>query len=113
MASRVVWLGDRIALRLAAAAAEAINEATHAAAEDAASNHWWEAQRGSDGLQGQILSTPAKPEGARVVGKFGSSIRKAGFYGLFLERRQPFLRPAADRHFPKLPLLIRKGTKWT
>lgn len=111
MASAVVWLGERIEARMAAAAKVAIDEVTKAAAEDAAANHWW-ANRSGD-LAANTFAAPAVIEGPRVVGKFGSSMRREGFYGLFLERRTPWLRPAADRHFRKLPARIRAGLRWT
>lgn len=113
LGTHVTWLGDLVAERIAIAATAAIDEATKGAADDAAQTHWWQAQRGQAGLEGQIIAEPAKPGApGEIVGRFGSSLRKDGFYGLFLERRMPFLRPAADRHFPRLPLLIRGRTKW-
>lgn len=113
MPARIEWLGGILTARIEAAAMAAIDEATHAAADDAKDSHWWQARRGSDGLEGQIIAEPAKPEPGRVVGRFGATLRRDGFYGLFLELREPFLRPAADRHFPTLPALIRGRTKWT
>lgn len=113
MPARMEWLGGVVAERVALAAAAAIDEATHAAAEDAKASHWWQARRGSEGLEGHIVAEPAKLHLNMVEGRFGSSLRAGGFYGLFLERKTPFLRPAADRNFPKLPGLIRGRTKWT
>lgn len=102
---RVVrWNGPRIAARVASAAAAAIDETTALAARDAAATHWWRGRRGQ--LERHIVSEPARREGARITGRFGAS-RKGGFYGLFLERRTPFLRPAADRQFGQLVARIR------
>lgn len=111
MLSRVEWLGSELLAKAARAAQEAIDVATEAAAEDAKKNHWW-ANRTGD-LERNVIATPAKIEGPIVTGKFGSTLRQEGFYGLFLERHTPWLRPAADRNFPKLGYFIRKAVKWT
>lgn len=111
--TRVEWLGELVEARVLAGVVVAIDETTHAAAEDAKQSHWWQARRAEEGLEGQIVAEPAKlNDRGEVVGRFGSSLRAAGFYGLFLERRMPFLRPAADRHFPRLVAIIRGRTRW-
>lgn len=108
--SKVEWLGEIVQARIVAATMAAIDETTHAAAEDAKTNHWWSNRTGS--LEANTFNAPAVIDGPRIVGKFGSSMRREGFYGLFLERRTPWLRPAADRHFHELPLKIRAGLRW-
>ena len=99
------WHGDEIVARIERAAREAIDETTADAAEDAKGSHWWAVGRGQ--LGDEIKSEPARREGHEIVGKFGTTQRR-GFYGLFLERRTPFLRPAADRVFPQLAQRIRR-----
>lgn len=107
----VTWLGDRILIKAAEACAAAIDVCTEGAAKDAAMNHWWSDRTGD--LARNTINIPATLHGAEVTGKFGSSMRAEGFYGLFLERRTPWLRPAADRNFHKLPVLLRGMLKWT
>jgi len=102
--STFVWFGERILERKLEAARLAIDDITDEAALDAAGSHWWKNRTGN--LEENIVAEPAKREGSAVTGKFGST-EGAGFYGLFLERRTPFLRPAADRTFPRLAAMIR------
>jgi hypothetical protein len=105
MASGVTdWRGEQILARVARASAEAIDQTTEEAAQDAAASHWWRSRSGQ--LEAEIISEPAEHHGDVVVGRFGST-RGPGFYGLILEHRTPFLRPAADRNFPKLAARIR------
>lgn len=110
--THVKWLGDLIAAEAIEAAKIAIDEITHAAAEDAQQTHWWNNRTGD--LERNTFAEPAEltPEGT-VRGRFGSSLRREGFYGLFLERKEPWLRPAADRHFKNLKRVLRGKTKWT
>jgi hypothetical protein len=104
---RLDWKGPQIKARVERATLQAIDDCTEAAAKDAQTSHWWRNRSGD--LQGNIIAETAKvmPNGHRR-GRFGSSLRKGGFYGLFLERKRPFLRPAADREFPKLARTIRR-----
>lgn len=95
----VRWNGDDVVDKVAKAAAEAVDETTAAAAAAAKSSHWWRSRSGT--LERQTVTEPATVDRDDVVGKFGTTER-LGFYGLILERRRPFLRPAADREFPKL-----------
>jgi hypothetical protein len=112
MATRVEWLGNLIAEETIAATKLAIDEVTGAAADDAKQSHWWHNKTGD--LERNTFSEPAEltAEGT-VRGRFGSSLRREGFYGLFLERKEPWLRPAADRHFKNLKHVLRGKTKWT
>lgn len=105
MPTLVDWRGPQVRARVLAATKAAIDECTESAARDAAGNHWWRNRSGD--LQGNIVSEPAKIENGRLVGRFGTSLRREGFYGLFLERKTPFLRPAADREFPALARRVR------
>lgn len=102
------WNGAAIAARVAAASAEAIDEITEEAAQEAVRDRWWKARRGAEGLVSEVVTEPAKPQDdGTVSGKFGTTQRR-GFYGLLLERKQPFLRPAADKTFPGLAGKIRE-----
>jgi hypothetical protein len=110
--THVHWLGSLIGEEAIAACVAAIDETTKAAAEDARKTHWWGNRSGS--LERNTFNEPAvlTPEGT-VRGRFGSSMRMEGFYGLFLERKTPWLRPAADRHFKNLKHALRGKTTWT
>jgi hypothetical protein len=104
--TRLLWLGPKVLLDVMQATKAAIDETTDHAAKDASANHWWGERRGN--LQSQVVNEPARPVGKlRLKGKFGTTA-DAGFYGLFLELRTPFLRPAADRHFRMLAHNIRR-----
>jgi hypothetical protein len=105
MAYRLEWRGDAVVERVMRAAQAAIDDTTDEAAKDAEGSHWWGARTGT--LESQIVNEPARRFGLRAVGKFGSTA-KQGFYGLFLEHRQPFLRPAADRNFRDLARRIKE-----
>jgi hypothetical protein len=93
------WHGAAIGARVVAAELAAVDETTKASADEARGDHWWTARGGP--LERETISEPARPVAGGVVGKFGTT-RKRGFYGLFLELQQPFLRPIADRVFPSL-----------
>lgn len=108
MSARVHWRGDAVKATLARAAQAAIDETTADAAQHAKGSHWWRNRTGA--LAGEIVSEPAERSGREVVGKFGTTMRR-GFYGLFLERRTPFLRPAADQVFPRLAQRIKRRVK--
>jgi hypothetical protein len=104
---RLDWKGPQIKARVEHATLRGIDDCTEAAARDAQGSHWWRNRSGD--LQSNIIAEPAKvAPGGHRRGRFGSSLRRGGFYGLFLERRTPFLRPAADREFPKLGRAIRR-----
>jgi hypothetical protein len=100
----VDWRAAQIVSDATRAGLEAVNELTQAAATRAESSHWWQSQTGR--LERETISEPAHVEGSGTVsGKFGTTKRR-GFYGLFLEYEQPFLRPAADEFFPQLGHLM-------
>lgn len=96
--THVEWLGKEIELRLIEKTIAAADATLDAATQEAKANHWWSNRTG--GLEANTFFAPAKLDGLRVKGRFGSGMRAEGFYGLFLERRTPWLRPAADRTFP-------------
>jgi len=104
MAGRIVdWRGQQIVDRLLEAAREAIDEIMGEDVQQAASA----APHRTGRLAEEIVSEPAVIDGGKVRGKFGSTQRR-GFYGLFLERQRPFLRPAADVLFPTLARRIKE-----
>lgn len=104
MAGRIVdWRAQQIVDALLDAAREAIDETTADAAQQAAQA----APRRTGRLAEETVSEPAVVEAGKARGKFGSTQRR-GFYGLFLERRRPYLRPAADIAFPTLARRIRE-----
>lgn len=104
MGARLTWRGPEVLAAVREATREAIDETTEEAAKDAAASHWWRNRSGL--LEANIEHEPADRFGRTVRGRFGTT-RRQGFYGLFLERRTPFLRPAADRNFPRLAQRIR------
>lgn len=105
--SIVKWNGAKIIANIVNATKEAIDETTAAAAEEARSSHGYETRTGI--LEEETISEPAQVEGHRITGRFGSTQRR-GFYGLFKEYEEPFLRPAADKEFPKLAGRISEKT---
>ncbi|MEQ8834275.1 MAG: hypothetical protein RIB67_07495 [Miltoncostaeaceae bacterium] len=107
MSAAVDWRGRELVARLTSAALAAATETVRAAAEDARSSHWWRSRSGR--LQSNITAEPArivKGSPGVISARFGTTQRQ-GFYGLFLERRTPFMRPAADRHFPQFAAKVR------
>lgn len=106
MASRAKldWNGDRFRERVRIAAEAAVNETVDDAADDARTSHWWRNRTGQ--LESELVVEHT--HGAESpTAKFGTT-RRRGFYGLFLEYKTPFLRPAADRHFSTLAEKIRR-----
>lgn len=99
--AKLTWFGEAVSTRVRDASAAAIGEILTESAADARQQHWWQSRSGHH-LEDNIISEPPIKGRRIVAGRFGST-RRAGFYGLFLELRQGFLRPAADRHFPDLP----------
>ena len=115
MASRAKmdWNGDRLSQKVAQASRLAIDETLREADADATASHWWKNRTGN--LEIQIVTERAhRIPGNRIAGRFGTTYfggkkgKRSGFYGLFLEYRRPFLRPAADRTFPRLADKIRR-----
>lgn len=106
---KIDWKGAAVIAKITRATHEAIDETTQAAADVAKSEHDW--QRKSGELEANTIIRPAQQEGpTQITGKFGSTNREGGFYGLFQEMREPWLRPAADKEFPKLAERIAEKT---
>lgn len=91
------WRGPAVLRAVEKAVARAIDDTT----EDAARLAEASAPRRTGQLQSEIVSERAVVKAGRITGRFGATKRR-GFYGLFHERRRPFLRPAADVAFPRL-----------
>lgn len=107
MAARIDWQGATVVAKITSATLAAAREVVEEAAADARQNHWWRNRAGAN-LQSQIVAEPARIARGRpgvITARFGTTARR-GFYGLFLERRTPFLRPAADRAFPSFATRI-------
>lgn len=108
--ARLEWNGDDIIARVVEAARQAIDETLDEADAEASAAHWWRNRTGN--LELKIVTEHARRVGSRVTGRFGTTTmkkgRRTGFYGLFLEYKTPFLRPAADRTFPTLAAKIRR-----
>jgi hypothetical protein len=109
----VTWLGEEVMAKIVVATKESIDKTTEAAAKDAQESHWWQKRTGN--LERNTFAEPAQVSVVKgeIRGRFGSSMRAEGFYGLFLERREPWLRPAADRHFRELKLRLKGAVRWT
>lgn len=107
----VQWNGARVLERVAHATQQAIDDATREAADVAKTGHWWHPRTGN--LERQIVTEHAHRHGNTITGRFGATYSgiegvRSGFYGLFLEYRTPWLRPAADLVFPTLAAKIRR-----
>lgn len=107
MASRVrfEWNGDDLTQRLFDATVAAVDDTIDESALDASQAHEWHNRTGY--LERHVITEAAHVEGDRIVGRFGATYSgqkgvRSGFYALFLEYKHPWLRPAADRHFPNI-----------
>lgn len=114
---------DAVVSHIRDAAREGVNEIVDAARDDAEAVHPWKddpglhtlksGRRVQTDLERHIVSQHADPDAANPTGSFGTTER-SGFYGLFHEEgtkhefERPFLRPAADRQFPRLADVIRE-----
>lgn len=99
------WRGAEISLAVRERAKIAIDETTELTAQEIVKDRWWESHRAT-GLVSEVVTEPARIRGPVVSGKVGTT-RVRGFFGLFLERQRPFIRPAGDKVFPTLPLRLR------
>jgi len=99
------WRGDALFQRLRKAAAAAVEETVREAAAEALTSHEWVNRTGQ--LEEEIKVERANRSILRPSFRFGTTQRR-GFYGYFHEEgtvhefARPFLRPAADIHFPSL-----------
>jgi hypothetical protein len=104
------WRGPAIAAKAAAAARYGIDKTTSESVVYAKQNHEWQNVTGT--LEGSLQMRGAVPEGARMVGRWGSF---SVLYALWLEigtvnmPARPYLRPSADVNYPSLRRHIREG----
>lgn len=95
---------DKAIARVRDVAREEVNATVDAARDDAAASHVWANRTGQ--LEEELVSEHSDSDTSPSA-SFGTT-RRRGFYGLFHEEgttkefATPFLRPAADRHFPTL-----------
>jgi hypothetical protein len=106
---RLAWHGPAVLARVDAATKAAIDVVTEAAADDAGRSPMWVSHR--RGYEDAIASEPARRRGSKIVGRFGLTRRRGKRFDFFIERGTPFLRPAADRTFPLLASLIKRGIR--
>lgn len=114
MTTRLDWDGERLLARVREATRQGINDTTAEAARVAQTGHWWNNRTGN--LERNVITERAHRFGKRIVGRFGATYSgqkgvRSGFYGLFLEMKIPWLRPAADEVFPTLAANIRRRMK--
>lgn len=106
----LVWEGDKLVELVRRAARAGVDDTVEQAANDARLSHEWVNRNGQ--LEEEIVVEHADPADANPTARFGTT-RRRGFYGLFHEEgtvneyARPFLRPAADRQFPRLATNIR------
>jgi hypothetical protein len=112
------WNGDAIEARVDRAVRAGIDDTTQDIDDDATVSHWWENRdlkrykTPAGFLEREIVTTPSFVDGDRIVGRVGVRYSgepkvKTAFYGLFLEYKQPWLRPAFDRQAHRLAMHIR------
>lgn len=104
--ARVTWRGDQVANKVKRSAANAIDTTTALCVNGAKSEHAWRNRTGT--LEGGIQMRPAQVIGPKVVGRWGVFDVNYARY-LELDPRFRWLRPQADRYYPGLAALIRRG----
>lgn len=103
MSTVLRWRGAEVYERAKHATKQGINETLADCVNDAKDTHPWSNRTGT--LEGSLQMRPAVDEGSRVVGTWGSFTVR---YAIYLElgtrhmHAMPYLRPAADRNYPKL-----------
>lgn len=109
MAVLIRWRGPEIEAKLTRSIPDAINETTRDAADQAQTSHWWKSH---GHLEPNTVHEDATRTGAHEwTGRFGA--RSHVYWGLFLEYRQPWLRPAADSTFHQLADRLRGRLRWS
>lgn len=105
------WRGKEIALRAEVASRVAIDATMAACVRDAKQTHTFVNRTGT--LQNSIRIVDfAARHGLNIQGRWGS---QAVAYAIYIElgtsrmAAQPYLRPAADRHYPDLSRLVREA----
>ena len=107
MSGSLTWHGDKIKAKLQDAQRLAIDETTGACVEPAKNRVRVKTRI----LQGSIQFRPARREGSRTVGRWGSfDVNYALWQEIITFSRaghQPYLRPAAAEEYPKLAARVR------
>lgn len=108
---RVEWRGEQVKRAVEKAARLAIDETTASCVEPAKDRVRVKTRI----LQGSIQFRPAKKEGDRIVGYWGSfDVNYALWQEIITFRyagHQPYLRPAAEIEYPKLAARVRAHYK--
>ncbi len=102
----VQWFGDKVKRRVMNASLVGVDDTTAAAAIQAKGNHpGWRNRTGT--AEGSIRNEPARREGERIRGRFGSW---GVAYFIWLELKYgSTLRHAADLEFPRLARRIQEA----
>lgn len=90
------WFGPELVAKKREEAVVMLNETAEEGAQLAIQGKWWTPRRGAEGLVGEVVVEPAELRMRILQSKFGSTMRR-GFFGLFLEKQQPWIRPAGDK----------------
>lgn len=129
------WNGKALTAKMKRAQIKGVNNTMALCVQDAKNNHAWKNRTGV--LEGSIdIAEGAHPEGAGIAGTWGSkgvvyalihelggTIRPVKAKALAIPQPdgsvrfvkqvtippRPYLRPAADANYPKLPALIKKA----
>ena len=104
----ILWYGDAVADGMLEAAIAAVREVTHDAAEHARANHPW--QNISGDLEDEIFAAEPIIESPNLV-KANWGAPSPALYlelGTVHAKAFPFLRPAADATYGRLPVLIQE-----
>lgn len=105
VSDKVTEAAKRAATATVAEAAEEAKGATMTLPPHSAAGHPWYGV--TDRVENEVSSTEARVEGGQVTAQFGATKRR-GDYGLMLERMNPYLRPVADRIFPRFAGRVRQ-----
>ncbi len=109
----IKWEGPRIVSKMGRAEVRGINVIMSRCVRTAKTTHEWKNRTGI--LTGSIgIDIFARPQGSGHAGIWGSAdvayarVHELGSEKLNIPAR-PYLRPAADEHYPDLPTEIRKA----
>lgn len=107
---RLEWKGREVLTKVRNAAIRGVNETMEAAvdvARDAAPVRTGELR---DSIK---VQDPAHRDGARIVGRWGTRTKQGIFQeiGTVHHPPQPFLRPSADREYPRLAARIKEALR--
>lgn len=107
----LTWRGKQVDDLVVKATKFGVNKVMENASIHARNNHPWVNRSGI--LEGSIRPiVRAREQGNRIIGLWGSAdVRYAIFLevGTMFHQAFPYLRPAADAHYPTLKRLIREA----